>query len=75
MVPQQVVRQIPPLAALSQGVSGAVSSAILFSAPAGAQGANSANMPRPGIVQVMKSFFLCRNLISGSEMETLMLLV
>ena len=31
MTPQQVVRQIPPLTALPQGVPGTVSSAILFS--------------------------------------------
>ena len=48
MTPQQVVRQIPPLTALPQGVPGTVSSAILFSAP----GVTAANLPRPGIVQV-----------------------
>lgn len=63
MTPQQVVRQIPPLTALPQGVPGTVSSAILFNAP----GVTAANLPRPGIVQVNAFLVSVKKLFQGQK--------
>ena len=65
MTPQQVVRQIPPLTALPQGVPGTVSSAILFSAP----GVTAANLPRPGIVQVNAFLLSIKKWFQGQKLK------